>query len=85
MLETVVFTTSSAMLQIFLRLTSSRTGFKNMSVNSLLIMHPENNSGLNNEEMDGFNPPWFCILKPRDWQQTDSLDVGIFEQLPQEQ
>lgn len=85
MLETVVFTTSSAMLQIFLRLTSSRTGFKNMSVNSLLIMHPENNCGLNNEEMDGFNPPWFCILKPRDWQQTDSLDVGIFEQLPQEQ
>lgn len=56
-----------------------------MSVNSLLIMHPENNCGLNNEEMDGFNPPWFCILKPRDWQQTDSLDVGIFEQLPQEQ
>ena len=85
MLETVVFTTSSAMLQIFLRLTSSRTGFKNMSVNSLLIMHPENSCGLNNEEMDGFNPPWFCILKPRDWQQTDSLDVGIFEQLPQEQ
>ena len=85
MLETVVFTTSSAMLQIFLRLTSSRTGFKNMSVNSLLIMHPENSFGLNNEEMDGFNPPWFCILKPRDWQQTDSLDVGIFEQLPQEQ
>ena len=73
------------MLQIFLRLTSSRTGFKNMSVNSLLIMHPENNCGLNTEEMDGFNPPWFCIFKPRDWQQTDSLDVGIFEQLPQEQ
>ena len=85
MLETVVFTTSSAMLQIFLRLTSSRTGFKNMSVNSLLIMHPENKCGLKNEEMDGFNPPWFCILKLRDWQQTDSLDVGIFEQLPQEQ